>query len=344
MTDVVDLSEFCPSCGLPWYPHPRMENGVQFCRRIRDARVPATIPVPSAPRSAQRMAAAILAVALVCVILASAWFPGASAAATTGTWQIRTFSGTNETAKFSYPGTVNVTLRPLNLTVSGQRSVTVADTTNASRVYLSTSVGFFPVGSNFTKNATVNVSWAIPSSLRDGGVVTLSVGLSGVKAPEGSVVLTISANISSVVNAILGPIISGFQSQLTFLNGKITGLQSRLDDSNFQHNQIEALMGLAIAILAGYIVYQRRKGTSRKEEEKSDDRELTGYLWDMAVENAEPGDKVAKPPEPPKPGPLVRAEAQVRETVRRDAKEEAAAARKRPKPARAAANGGNKGA
>lgn len=234
----------------------------------------------------------------VCLVFATAIaltmaVPGAQAAATvTGTWDIHTYSGANQTSTFSYPDTVNATLQPLNITVSGQRYVSITDATNSSHVYFSTSIGFYPVGSNFT-TGKVNVSWAIPVSLASGATLSLAVGLSGVKTPESFVLLTVKQNFTSAVLKVIQPFIAGFQNQLTLLQQKLDQANAQLADQNFRSQQIEAVEGIAIACLAGYIVYERRKKAGQKEEFQRAAGEFEGVVIATAVENAEPGEKAA---------------------------------------------------
>lgn len=133
-----------------------------------------------------------LCLLIVTVIAISTLAPSAQAATTTtGTWNINTYSGYNQTRTFEYPETINATITPQNISVSGQRVVSITDAANTTHIYFSTSIGFYPAGTNSTAGR-VNVSWSIPSALQNGGMLELAVGLAGVKTPETFVLLTIS--------------------------------------------------------------------------------------------------------------------------------------------------------
>ncbi len=233
----------------------------------------------------------VLATLVLALTLVST-MPPAAAAGTTGSWTIRTYSGANVTTTFSFPGTVNATLTPVNITTPGQRTVTIASADNASLVYFSSSIGFFPAGINATAGK-VNLSWAIPISLQDGGTVTLAVGLSGVKTPESSLVLTIKQNLASAVTDILAPIISGFQNQINHLNDELNQANAALADSNFRHEQIEAVLGIGLACAFVYIVYDKRKRADRKEEVQKSAGVFDHWAISVAQENAEPGEAPA---------------------------------------------------
>lgn len=235
---------------------------------------------------------------LVCLVLATAivLLPSTSdvraATTITGTWSIHTYLGHNQTQTFAYPQIVNATVQPTNISVSGQRFVSIADATNSSHLYFSTSIGFYPAGTN-TTTGKVNISWPIPSSLADGGTVQLAVGLSGVKTPESYVILTIQQNLSSEILKVVAPIISGFQNQITYLQQQLDAANAATAAAIFQGQQIEALEGLAIAGLIGYIVYSKRRAEGKKEEFEKSSGEFEQVVIATAVENAEPGEKAA---------------------------------------------------
>ncbi len=233
---------------------------------------------------------------LVCLVIATAivLLPSAddvrAATTITGTWSIHTYLGQNQTQTFSYPQIVNATIQPMNISVSGQRFVSIADATNSSHVYFSTSIGFYPAGTNYS-TGKVNISWPIPSALSDGGTVTLAVGLSGVKTPESYMLLTIQQNLSSEILKVVAPIISGFQNQLSYLQQQLNAANAANAAAIFQGQQIEALEGIAIAGLIGYIVYGKRRAESKKEEFEKSSGEFEQVVIATAVENAEPGEK-----------------------------------------------------
>lgn len=213
-----------------------------------------------------------------------------AATTVTGSWTIDTYSGYNRTRTFQYPETINATIAPVNISVSGQRVVSISDLANTSHVYFSTSIGFYPAGTNFT-TGKVNISWALPAALQNGGVIEIAVGLAGVKTPETFVSLTIQQNFTQAVMQIIAPLISGFQAQLNHQQDLLNQEKLARADDNFHNQQIEAVMGIAIVCLIVYIVYDKRQRSGRHEEIQQAASEWDQVQIGMAIENAESGEK-----------------------------------------------------
>ena len=217
--------------------------------------------------------------------------PDVQAATTaTGSWSVNTYSGYNQTRTFQYPETINATIAPVNISVSGQRVVSISDAANTSHTYFSTSIGFYPAGTNFT-TGRVNISWALPAALQNGGIIELAVGLAGVKVPETFVMLTIQQNFTQAVLQIIAPFISGFQAQLNLQQGLLNQEKLARADDNFHNQQIEAVMGIAIVCLIVYIVHDKRQRSGRHEEIQQAASEWDQVQIGMAIENAESGEK-----------------------------------------------------
>lgn len=232
-----------------------------------------------------------LCLLIVTVIAISTLAPSAQAATTTtGTWNINTYSGYNQTRTFEYPETINATITPQNISVSGQRVVSITDAANTTHIYFSTSIGFYPAGTNSTAGR-VNVSWSIPSALQNGGMLELAVGLAGVKTPETFVLLTIQQNFTQAVIAIIAPFISAFQGQLNLMQQQLAQEKLARADDNFHNQQIQAVMGIAIICLVVYIVYDKRKRSGAKEEYEHAAGEFEQVVIGTAMENSEPGER-----------------------------------------------------
>lgn len=232
----------------------------------------------------------LLCLLTVTAIAMPALVPESQAATSTGWWSINTYNGYNQTRTFQYPETINATIAPLNISVAGQRVVTITDATNTSHIYFSSSIGFYPVGTNLT-TGKVNISWDLPQALQNGGMLELAVGLAGVKAPESFVVLTVQQNFTQAVMQIISPLISSFQSQLNGLQQQLNQEKLARADDNFAHQQIEALMGIVIACLVFYIVYDRRKRSDKQEEIEKAASEWDQVQIGSAIENAEAGER-----------------------------------------------------